>query len=498
MKKNETLSSKLVVKLGMSLLVTVLIIGVVYMLLTFFFVKKFYSQTSQKLNANVANHLIEEKFKNTSPFLEDGTVNKELFDDIMHDMMAVNRAIEVYLLSETGQILYSVVLDHSNPNAPLQKIDLIPVKQFIANNQEMVLGDDPREAGKKKIFSAGHFVKNNHSGYIYIILASEKFQQICESLFEEYFVKLSIQTTLLTMFFAVVVGWLSIWFLTRSLRTIIYYVNRFKEGDLCSRIPNAYESDLSVLAVTYNNMAQTIAQNIQEIQKVNTFRKELIANVSHDLRTPLTAIRGYIETLKMKNETITKHDRNEFMDIIERGACYLTNMVNQLFEYSKLETKEIHVCKEPFYITDLIYDIKSRYNILAMEKNITLGVKVKSPLPPVIADVGLIERAIQNILDNAIKFTPNGGKITMYVSAKINEVAIKIKDNGPGIEEEYQELIFNRNVQTSSSNKEKGLGLGLAIAKKIMELHQTDIQVKSFVDKGSAFEFCLPCYSISN
>ena len=496
--KCKTVSSKLIAKLGISFLVTILIIGTVYILLTFFFVKKFYSQTTQRLNVNVANHLIEEKFKNTSPFLQDGSVNKNLFDDIMHDMMAVNRAIEVYLLNESGEILYSVVLDHSNPNEPLKKVRLEPIQQFIHNNQEYILGDDPREAGKKNIFSAGYFEKDNHKGYIYIILASESYQQICDSLFEEYFTKLSIQSTLLTMFFALLVGGASVWFLTKSLRVIIYYVNKFKEGDLCSRIPNAQQSDLSVLAVTYNNMAQTIAENIKEIESINKFRKELIANVSHDLRTPLTAIRGYIETLQMKDESIKVDDRNEFMTIIEKSACYLSNLVNHLFEYSKLETKDIELNEEPFYISDLIFDLRDRYKILAQEKNIQLLVMIKSPIPPVMADVGLIERAIQNILDNAIKFTPVGGKIVIYVSSKFEKVSIKIKDNGPGIQKQNQELIFNRYVQRTVTYKEEGIGLGLAIVKKIMELHKTNIKVKSFMNKGSVFEFDLPCYHISN
>ncbi|CAM1354178.1 MULTISPECIES: sensor histidine kinase [Tenacibaculum] len=498
MKNHKAVSNKLILKLGFTFLTLIFIVGIVYISLTFFSVKKFYSETTQRLNANIANHLIEEKFKKNSPFLDDGSVNKSLFGDIMHDMMAVNRAIEVYLLNESGEILYSVVLDHTNPNKPLKKISLLPVKKFIQNKEQYILGDDPREAGKQKIFSAAHFVKNNKEGYIYIILASQKFQQICDSLFTDYFFKLCTRTTLLTMIFAVFIGWLSIWFLTKSLRTIIHHVNKFKEGDLCSRIPNPYNSDLSVLAVTYNNMAQTISHNIKEKESINSFRKELIANVSHDLRTPLTAIRGYIETLKIKEGSIAINDRKEFMDIIEKSACYLSNLVNQLFEYSKLEIKQIEINLEPFYLTNLMLDIKQRYEILAKNKNIKISMIVKTSLPPVMADVKLIERAIQNILDNAIKFTPINGKITIYLSNKQGYVSVKIKDNGPGIYEHDQELIFDRHMKATLTNKEQGIGLGLAIVKKIMELHKTEITVNSYVNKGSVFEFNLPSYNINN
>ncbi len=146
--------------------------GITYILTTFFFSTKFHEETTQKLNAKVANHLIEERFQNDSPFLEDGSVNKELFGHIMHDMMSVNRGIEVYLLNDAGEILYSVVLDHSNPNEPAKKIDLKPINKFIQKDGNLyILGDDPRNLGEQKIFSAAHFQKNGHSGYLFMPLS---------------------------------------------------------------------------------------------------------------------------------------------------------------------------------------------------------------------------------------------------------------------------------------------------------------------------------------
>ncbi len=186
------ISIKLIKKLGISFLLILLLVGVTYVLISLFFSNKFHEEATQKLNANIANHLIEEKFKSDSPFLEDGSVNKPLFGDIMHDMMAVNRGIEVYLLNETGEILYSVVLDHSNPKEPVNKIDLAPVSEFIKKSGNVyILGDDPRNKGEKKIFSAAHYKEDNHQGYIYIILAGEASQTINQSLFSSYIPKLA-------------------------------------------------------------------------------------------------------------------------------------------------------------------------------------------------------------------------------------------------------------------------------------------------------------------
>ena len=171
-------------------------------LLRVIFANKFNQATAQRVNAQVAQHLIEEKFQNSSPFLDDGSPNRALFADLMHDMMAVNRSIEVYLLSEAGEILYSVVLDHSD-NAPSKFVSLAPIKSFIASDgEDFILGDDPRNPGTQKIFSAASFNVKGKRGYVYIILAGKEFQAISKNLMEQYFIKLGVGATLITMLFA--------------------------------------------------------------------------------------------------------------------------------------------------------------------------------------------------------------------------------------------------------------------------------------------------------
>ena len=496
--KNKTLSNRLIAKLGVSFLLIIILIGITYIWLSSFFSYKFHEETTQKLNANIAKHLIDEKFKNISPFLEDGSVNEPLFGDIMHNMMAVNRGIEVYLLNEKGEILYSVVLTHSDPENPLQKIDLKPIKEFIKQDgNAYILGDDPLNRGHQKIFSAAHYEKDGHRGYIYIVLAGKVYQAVSHSLYSSYIMKLGLGASILTMIFAIIMGLLSVWFLTKSLRAIIFHVNRFREGDLESRIPNPEKSDLSTLALTFNEMADTIVKNIEEIKSVDVLRRELVANVSHDLRTPLTVMQGYIETLEMKEGNLNEAENKEYLTIIRKSTRQLTQLVTQLFEYSKLEAKQVNPQKEPFAITDLIYDIQAKYELIAKEKNIELTTNFIEKTPLVFADISLVERAIQNLIDNALKFTPEKGQVAIMVSHDKENVIIKIKDSGAGISIEDQKHIFERFRQTDSKQKKKGIGLGLAIVKKIMELHETDIKVISKPNEGSTFEFYLPSYKVN-
>ncbi|PHR70288.1 MAG: two-component sensor histidine kinase [Lutibacter sp.] len=494
MENNRTLSKHIIRKLSLSLLAIILLISAIYILLSLLFSYKFFEETTQKLNSNIANHLIEEKFKDAAPFLEDGSVNKPLFGEIMHDMMAVNRAIEVYLLDESGQILYSVVLDHSDKNENIKSVDIKPIKEFISKKGNgYFLGDNPRDSQQKNIFSAAHYkTDDGQQGYIYIILASKVFQNIEKSLFSSYFIKSGVIYITLTILIAFIIGWLSIRFLTRNLRDIIQQVNRFSEGDYKSRIKNPEKSDLSVLALTYNSMADTIEKNIEEIKSVDVLRRELIANVSHDLRTPLAIMQGYVETLQMKKGKLSEQQEDDYIHIINKSINQLTKLVSQLFEYSKFESKQVTPQKEPFAITDLIYDIQTKYDLFAKEKNIKLSTTIQKDTPIVFADISLVERVIQNLLENAIKFTPNNGSVNIITDYDNNNVIIKINDSGKGISLEEQKYIFERFRQTDSNQKKSGIGLGLAIVKKIIELHGSTINIISKPNEGSTFEFYLP------
>ncbi|MEM9339753.1 MAG: HAMP domain-containing sensor histidine kinase [Bacteroidota bacterium] len=498
MSRSKTLSNRLITKLGLAFFLLVVLMGASYILITAYLTNKHFEERSQKLNAKLANHLIEEKFKGNSPFQSDGEINKPLFGDLMHDMMAVNRGIEVYLLDSLGKILYSVVLDHDDPDNPAQFVDLSPIDKFIScEGSQYILGDDPRNKGQKKIFSSAKFKENDKEGYIYIVLAGQELESLSETLFAGYFTKLGLGASILTMVFVFGLGLLSFWFLTRNLRSIIDTVKRFREGDMEIRIEDPEKSDLSMLAINFNEMADTIARNMKEIQSVDVLRRELIANVSHDLRTPLAIINGYLETLQMKQDVLDNDEKEQYLKIIKGSSDKLSHLVAQLFEYSKLEAEQVKPVKEPFAITDLAMDLLTKYQLLADQKQLEIKLESDKNVPLVFADIGLVERAIQNLLDNALKYTPEKGHISLQISVTDGEVKVGVSDNGPGIKESEQSVIFDRYRQAKQTSKSDGVGLGLAIVKKIMDLHNTKIQLISKPNEGTTFQFYLPKYSVA-
>lgn len=477
-------------KISATLLLLLVVLGIGYVSISGYIANRYYQESVQRVHANLAESATTE----VKPLIE-GKINKPAIMDYMHSAMVMNPIAELYLLDPAGNIL-----THAAPFGKVisEKVNLKPIKIFInAKEKPFIIGDDPRHPGTCKIFSAAPIIENGElKGYVYIILQSEKEAELTSGILGSYMLKLGTNLFFLTLIGALVIGLLAIWFLTRRLRNIIKQVQRFKEGDYQARICEEDRRDFPVLADTYNGMADTIVANINELKSVENLRRELIANVSHDLRTPLAIVQGYVETLLIKEDNISKEDRKKYLETSMSSLGRLQNLITQLFEYSKLEAKQIEPNKEPFFISELAQDVAVKYQMLAEEKGIKINLKENENLPLVFADLGLVERVIQNLMDNALNFTPKGGEVTIDLGLIGNKVEIRIKDTGPGIPEEEQSFIFERYRQASRTGKKtKGAGLGLAIVKKILELHDTSIEVKSKLNEGTAFMFQLPTYS---
>ena len=478
-------------RLSLSFLFILLLVGLAYIIITTVASNKYFQETTQRLNAEVADYLLKE----TPPF-KDGEINKEALDVIMHSMMAVNPGIEVYLVSQQGEILSYVVLEK---NVKLSRVEVAPIEEFIATTgQKYILGDDPRNPGDKIIFSATKVSENdNFLGYIYIVLASEKYESIASAVAASYWLRVGVNSFIITLLAAFSIGLFLIWMLTRNLRVIIQTVNKFKEGDLKARIPkSAHKGELADLAGTFNSMSDTILKNIDELKHVDQLRRELIANVSHDLRNPLAIIQGYIETMIIKSDSISKEERDTYLKIVLESSEKLTRLVADLFELSKLEAGQVQLNKESFYINDILNDASQKLSLLSKQKQITIKSDISDSIPMVFADLAMIDRVIQNLLDNAIKYTPENGFITLHASRKNGHVEINIENSGEGIPQQEIPHIFDRYYKVDKEKKGiEGTGLGLAIVKKMLEVHKSEIKVESIPNKSTQFYFELPVYS---
>ncbi len=475
----------LYIRISVVFALILLVVGFTYIFITMQASKIHFLATTQRLNASIADYLVKE----VPPFTE-GKVNEEALNIIMHSMMAVNPGIEVFLLDPEGRILSYVVLDS---HVKLDRVDLKPIREFIGSEGEkFVLGNDPRSNDYQTVFSATEIKENGKlRGYVYITLASEKFEKIAAGLLGTYWLKLTLESFLVTLVVALIIGFITSALLTKNLREFVKTVNRFKDGELKARIPPLKtNSELAVLATTFNQMADNILHNMEELKKVDSLRRELIANVSHDLRNPLAVINGYVETLLIKGEEIKKEEKAVYLKIINDSTEKLTKLVADLFDLSKLESGQMHLKLEPLLIQELLMDTCLKYELQAKAKNIQLNADISHSIPMVEADLYLLDRVIQNLVDNAVKYAPENGVITLkaYYCKTTLKVCVSIKNSGPGIPQKELGSLFDRYYMIDKDqNGIEGSGLGLAIVKKILEVHDSNISVHS--DSCSYTEF---------
>ncbi len=478
-------------KLFLTLLGSLLIVGFAYVFITANLAEEFFQERNQLLNASIAEHIITE----VKPTITDGELSADATDAIMHHMMAINPSIEVYILDPQGKILNYVV---PYKKVKMEQVSLGPVKDFIQQEgNAFIKGDDPRKPGEVTVFSAAPITEEDKIlGYVYVVLASEEYESAAAMVRSSYILKLGGRAMLITLASAALIGAVAIWLITTRLNVIIKTVKRFQKGEMSARVDVKSEGGIDDLAIAFNEMADTILGNIENLKSMENLRRELVGNVSHDLRTPLAVIHGYIETLMIKKDDLSEEEREKFLNIILASTEKLRNLVNELFELSKLEAKQVSPKKEPFLIQELIHDISQKFQILAREKNVSLTAEGDDQKILVYADVGLIERVLQNLIDNALKFTPEGGQITIAVNSQEDNVEIKVSDTGPGIPKDQIPFIFDRYHigDKRISLDQNNTGLGLAIVKKILEIHNSSIELQSRLQQGTTFAFRLPNY----
>jgi len=235
-----------------------------------------------------------------------------------------------------------------------------------------------------------------------------------------------------------------------------------------------------------------VIQDITEHVKLDNMRKEFVANVSHELKTPITSIIGYAETIQEMNDD-EQEEKNKFLNVIISEANRMSVLVSDLLTLSKHDTNEL-AKKEEFDLTEVVKKVYDNLILEAKKKNQKIECFVTANVPLVYADKSGIERVVINILNNSIKYTGENGSIKVYVGFVYNDAYIKVIDNGIGIPEEDLTRIFERfyRVDKARARESGGTGLGLAIAKEILEKNNCTIDIKSEVNKGTEVVIKIP------
>lgn len=463
----------------------------------------YFQEVNQKLNQTLAERLVSDNI-----LMQAGEVNEAALKDMFHKLMVINPSIEVYLLDAQGTIL-----TFSAPAEKVQRsrISLDPLHRFLSGAQDFpILGDDPRESHRRKIFSAFPITSlgGDTEGYLYVILGGEEFDSVAQMLEGSYILRVSTWMAVATLLFALLAGLVLFKLMTRRLRTLALTMERFKRSDF-SELPDlslqsygravtAQQGDeMDELGTTFVQMAGRIHQQVGLLKQTDQLRRELVADVSHDLRTPLTSLQGYLETMLLKKGALSSEEQRRYLEVATAQSKHLGTLIAELFELATLNSRERTPQCEPFSLGELVQDVIQKFRLTVDKKQLTLQAHFGEHLPSVSADIGLMERVLENLISNAIRHTEEGGTVTVALSLVHEKIMTQVTDTGRGIAAKDLPFIFDRYYRVAESRSEPsaGAGLGLAIVKRILELHESTIDATSALQVGTTFSFSLPVAS---
>ncbi|MBN2440995.1 MAG: HAMP domain-containing protein [Spirochaetales bacterium] len=474
-------------RLSVLFLFLILVLGAGSILIVFTFTGLLIDEVEQQLNLGYADSMAKE----IVPFLSEG-FEQEKIESAIHYMMVLNPMVEIYLVNSHGKILAYFI----SPGEKIARdtIDLKPVTEFLKKKKSpLIFGDDPRSTDLKKPFSAAPLKMGREQGYLYIILRGQSFDNYFAALKDSYYLRTTIIFFFLALGATLLVGFLLFFFLTRRLRLLGAAVKQFKQGELFHRTSITGKDEIGVLGNVFNEMADTVESTLKKFKESEQMRRELVANISHDLRSPLTSIRGYVETILLKDRQLSTEKRGSYFEIILSHVDGLQHLVEELFELVMLETGHVRPSMEPIQIVDLAQDVVLKFKPGALAAGIEVLLNAPQNLPLITADISMIERVLNNLIDNALRFTPPGGVVSLNLHRQETSVTIEVTDTGSGIDPADLPFIFDRyyHVDTRAGKKSGGTGLGLAIARHIVELHGGTLTVQSSLGKGSCFAFQL-------
>lgn len=474
-------------KLSWLLMGLFLVIGVVLAYIIRITTVQYNLEITQRLNGSIAMYVAAEE-----QLIENGQHNEAAIKRLAERAMVINPTVEVYLLDAQGNIL-----SHNIPDdAVLQRtIPLDGIQAFMqADAKRPLLSLDPRSPENHKAFSAAEVRHNGElEGYVYAILGGQAYEQLAKDISQNYILQVALASIVVLLLMGFILAWLMVRILTRPLKQLTHSVVQFQQHDNVDSV-TAKGDEIAVLQQAFSDMKSRINQQMNQIKAADQNRRDLISNVSHDLRTPLSSVQGYLDTLVIKGDVLSEAEKVQFMATASKHCQRLNQLVGDLFELSKLDSLAIQPKMEPFSMAELMQDVSMAFQHQCSERQITMAVSVPDSPCEVVADIGLIQRVLENLIGNAVKHTEAGGQVALKLVTQNDNFQVVVEDTGCGISEEELPHIFERlyRAENSATSQNNSSGLGLAIVKKIIELHNSSIQVVSQLGQGSAFTFEMP------
>ncbi len=471
--------------------ILIAVLGLLFMAVTYMAATHFYEASTQLLNKDVAAHIAQF----TSPFDHDG-LNKQKADSVFQNAMVISPSAEVYFLDTAGKVIdfHAKKSEIKLWQLPLENIK----KEIESKGKSYIKGPDPKDPSEEKIFSAAEvFGKNKKLGYIYVILGSNEYRNVTDMLYSSHISSLALQAFCFIIMVSIIISLLYVNRIQKKFNRMLDVLDRFEKGDFDARFSIDTKDDMAPVTQAFNKMADLLVFNINRLSKSEKERKDFIANISHDLRSPLAVARGYTETLLIKKQSneITAKENEGFLQLVLSKIHQVENMVTQLFELSKMESASFEPQKEPFVFSEILQEFINTSALSAAQKNITIICNECENNSWINADIRMIERVIQNLLSNAITYTPEQGKINISLERKNEELIFRIENTGEPLTNDLLYWInAYSNQDGSADQKPAKSALGLAIVKKILNIHNYAFKAET-TGSGNLFSIFMPSVS---
>ncbi|WP_310389008.1 sensor histidine kinase, partial [Roseateles sp.] len=417
----------------------------------------------------------------------------------------IHPALEVYLLDRQGR-----VLQHSlaAPKLPLQQVDLAAVQALVNASlsgdyrsvQLPVYGDDPRVPGQPNLVSIAALPSGAQvQGYLYVVLRGAAASEIrAQNLGQSQFGPAWGLTLTAVALVGLIIVALQMT-ITGRLRRLAAQMQAFRQPDGAALLDSQGAKDeIDLVAQAAGLLQERVQQQFHLLEEGDRLRRELLSNITHDLHTPIANIQGYVETLLLGGDKLSPELRHQYLQTSMSHCQRLSRRVAELFELARLESGQAPAQLEPFCIADLLSDVVQSQQLSAQQRGVILCLAPDiDRQAQVLADIRLIERVLQNLVENALRHTPAQGRVELALQAQGGSIVVRVKDNGQGIASADLPHIFERywskrGNDAAAAVPSAAAGLGLAIVKRILALHGSRIDVSSVLREGTEFSFALP------
>ncbi len=466
-----------------------------------FFVRAVNTESEQRLHANVAQHIADQLYE---PLMQ-GFDSREV-KHILSSVKRINPRLDTFLLDTTGRVrghskAYNVCVNSPKGECRIDPAFIDSFFSLDASHHFPITGPNPVRSWRLSPFVAAKIRTADEEGYLYVTLEGREQPAARRGVEDLYMFYGGAITSGILFLLMGLLGTIFFHLVTKRFRGIVQEVSEVAEGDFDRRLPTNGPTEISQLSAAINSMATNIVTSLRRAESSDQRRRELVAHIAHDLGGPVTTMQTYVELIQLEEDSISTEVQRR-LDVIHRNARNLGKMIEDLFELSKFEAHDKPIEKERFSLVELAEEeLRPRLATLAKERGVEFRLELENPIPDVVADLALIERALINLSENAIRHNhPTNGEVVIELRRKSDAlVEVAVRDNGPGIPAEQLAQIFQpfyRGDLARSKHKAGG-GLGLAIVKKVLEAHNEQIAVESIVGSGTRFSFCLPVFETS-